>query len=265
MANILAMKTILTKFKIKNITYLMILTFLLTGYIKNICLILAIIIFHELGHVYYLRKYEYEIESITIYPFGGLTKTNKLLNTPIKEDLRIYFGGVFFQIILYLIFWLLFKFNIIYVSTFNMFLLYNSSILLFNLLPIRPLDGGELLKLLLEKKLTFQKAYHVMNYISFIGLGLFLVFNYQTNLNAYLVGSYLLVKFIEIYQKQPYTFHKFLLERFLYVLPYQKIEHNDLLTPTVLKKDTLHFFKKNNRYYHEKEILAKKFDRNTYF
>ena len=259
------MKNILTKFKINNATYLLIFTFLITGYIKNIILILIIILFHELGHIFFLKKLNFPIDEVIIYPFGGLTKTSKLINTPINQDLLIYSGGIIFQIIFYLIFYFFFQIGLITNLTFNLFLTYNTGILIFNLLPIRPLDGGEIINLLIEKKCSFIQAHGFSIIISLISLGIFLIVNLQYSLNNYLIIGYLIVKLNEIIKRKNYTFHKFLLERFLYTLPYKKIEHDDDFNPQVLKKDTLHFFKKDNRYYHEREILAKKFDRNTYF
>lgn len=265
MVILLAMKTILAKIKIFPLTYLIILIFFLTGHIKNILIILSIILFHELGHIYFLIRNEFTIDKIEIYPFGGITKSTKLINTPINKDILIYLGGALFQLIMYLIYFILYKINVFHLNTFKLFLNYNTCILIFNLLPIRPLDGGELLKLILEKFFSYQKANMLANIVSFISLIIFILFNLKFNLNSYLVISYLLIKLIDLLKKQPIIFNKFLLERYLFVLPYKKIEHNNIFDPRLLKKDTLHFFKKDNRYYHEKEILTKRFDRNTYF
>ena len=103
MEKILVMKTIFPKFKINSLTYLIFLSFLLTGFIKNILLIFLIVVVHELGHFFFLKYFSYEIEKIEIYPFGGVTTTNKYINSPINHDLIIYMGGVFFQLLLFFI------------------------------------------------------------------------------------------------------------------------------------------------------------------
>ena len=95
------MKNIKAKFKMNSVTYLLILTALLTGFIKNISLILIIVIFHECGHIIVLKHYEYEIEKVEIYPFGGVTKVKKPINTPLKKEVMIASAGVLFQILLY--------------------------------------------------------------------------------------------------------------------------------------------------------------------
>lgn len=157
MANILDMKTILTKCKINPTTYFLFLAFLFTGHIKNILLIFTIIFIHEMGHVFFLKRKQIPIESIEFFPFGGITKTTRPINTPINEDLLIYSGGILFQILLFGIFLLFKNGNWINENTFLLFKKYNNSIFLFNCLPICPLDGGEIVKLFLEKNIPIKK------------------------------------------------------------------------------------------------------------
>lgn len=259
------MKIILTKFKINNLTYLIFLSFLLTGFIKNILLILLIIIVHELGHIMFLKMLHYEIENVEIFPFGGVTKTSKYLNSSINKDIIIYLGGFLLQIFLFLIIFNIYNNHLISNNTYNLFNTYNKSILLFNLLPIRPLDGGELLLLILEKYKSFYKSLTIMNYISIISLIIFTLINIKLNLNNYIIISFLLFKIIYNIKNKIIIQNKFLLERYLHNFPYKKIEHNNLKNVNFLKKETLHFFKNNDKYIHEKELLKEKFDINTHF
>lgn len=254
------MKNILTKFKINSLTYFVLLSFLITGFIKNAILIFIIIIFHELGHIFFSKIFAYKIESVTIYPFGGITKTEKLLNSSINKDIVIYFGGFIFQIILWFLFLILFKNNYINFETYKLFLYYNQTILIFNYLPIRPLDGGEIVSLLLEKKLSFFKSIYFSHYISLFFLILFFFINKNHNINTYMIITFLLTKIIIIYKKRFIMKNKFLLERHLYTIPYKKIAHNDVKDLDLLKKETFHFFKNENKYMSEKELLKQRFD-----
>ena len=259
------MKTIFPKIKINHVTYFLFFTYLITGHFKNIILIFLIVIIHELGHVFFLNHYKYPIESIEILPFGGITKTNKLINTPINHDLIIYFGGFLFQILLLIIFLFLLKFNIIHENTYQLFKMYNTSILIFNILPIRPLDGGEILRLILEKRYSFYKAQKLANVLSVIFLGVFFAINIRFNLNNYVIISFMLVKVYELIKKEKYYKNKFMLERFMYTLPYHKISNEKKKNIQVLKKDTYHYFKDGAKYVSEKELLRRKFDISSYF
>ena len=260
------MKSIFPKFKINAVTYFVFLSFLLTGFIKNILIIFLIIIIHELGHVFFLKYFHYEIERVEIFPFGGLTTTkNKYINSPINKDILIYFGGILFQGILYFFMYLLRNTGHLSDYTFSLFKTYNTSILIFNVLPIYPLDGGEILHLFLEKYLPYKKALTIISYFSFLFLILFVLYNIKSNLNNYIAISFLLYKTIDFTKKKKLLQHKFLLERYMHSFPYKKIEHNEEQNLNVLKKETLHFFKNGNKYLHEQEIVKRKFDIHAHF
>ncbi len=259
------MTNIFPKFKINAITYLLFLTFVLTGHIKNIILIFLIVIVHELGHIFFLKLFKYEIESVEIFPFGGFTKSYKYINTPIKQDMFIYIGGVLFQFFLLVIFYFLEQNFFISNQTYNLFKTYNLSILVFNLLPIRPLDGGELFKLILESFCSYYKAQKIINFMSIVFLGIFLLINIKFNLNNYVIISFLLVKIYNLIKEEKVYLNKFFLERFMYVFPYHKIKNETKENLYLLKKDTYHYFYAQKRYISEKELLGRKFDINSHF
>lgn len=265
MVTTLAMKNIFPKLKINPVSYFVFLSFLCTGYIKNILLIFIIILVHECGHIFFLKCFGYEIEKVEIFPFGGVTTTSKYINSPINKDIIIYMGGVLFQAILFFCFFSCYKIGKINENTFFIFKMYNQSIFLFNLLPIRPLDGGEILLLILQKYFPFSKSLHLSIRFSMISLILFILYTVKSNLNNYIVVTFLIFQMYIIYKKRKIYIHKFLLERYIHELPYQKIEHNEVKNIDLLKKETLHFFKEKNKYIHEKEVLREKFDIQTYF
>ena len=64
-----------------------------------------------------------------------------------------------------------------------------------------------------------------------------------------------------MFKNQKYIINKFYLERYLYNFPYHKIESNKTINIHLLKKNTLHFFKDNNRYLHEKGVLKTFFEK----
>ncbi len=261
MINLLAMKNIKTLFNIHLSTYFMILTFLLTGLIKNILLIYLIVIFHELGHITTIKMLGYSIKRVDIYPMGGVTLTNKKINTSIIHEILISLSGVFFQIILYIIFSILMKKSIISFNTYCLFLIYNKTILLFNLIPMIPLDGYHFLKCLWELIFPFKKAFYMSLIISVISIFLFITYNELFSLNNYLIISFLIYKIIMEIKNFKYINLRFQMERYLYPFSYRKIEHNKEINLNLLKKDTYHYFRENDKIYSEKKILANKFNR----
>lgn len=259
------MRNILNKIKINNLTYLLFFICVLSGLFKNVLLIFLIVIFHEFGHIFFIHKYNYKITSIDIYPFGGITKVEKDLNSPINHDLVIASAGFIFQFILFITFFFLNYLGFISVTTYNLFNTYNQAIFLFNLLPIIPLDGFVILKGMLEKILTFKKVNCVVSIISVLGIFFYVQYNYIYSLNNYMIITLLIYKTYMHIKNFNYTYNRFLLERYLNVYPYKKAKQEKMISFKNFRKETLHFFKVGNRYVHEKEILKKKFDKNRHF
>lgn len=258
------MTNIKAKFKINPFTYFLILIALLSGFIKNILLILLIIIIHECGHILFIKHYGYSIESIEIFPFGGITKVEKPLNTPLKQELRIAFGGVFFQMFLFLIFFLLNQKGYIRANTYEIFQSYNKIIMFFNLLPMIPLDGSIIMHSLLEYFFPYQKAYQWYLIGASCMFLFFFFFHTMHNLNNYMIVTFLLFKLFDTIKKRKYIYERFYLERYLYEFPYTKIKSHPYPNLNKLKKGTLHFFWQKDRYLHEKEFLKNRYNNNHY-
>lgn len=226
-------------------------------------MIFGIVLFHELGHIFLSHHFEYPILKVEIFPFGGLTVVEKPINTPLKKEVLIALGGVIFQIILFCIFFLFYKEGWILESTYHLFLNYNKTILIFNLLPMTPLDGSILMHSIIEYFFSYQKAYILYLAISFITLLSFMTFHSLKSLNNYMILVFLFFKIYEAYKKRKHYQNKFYLERYLYKLPYTKIKSHNYLDLKLLKKDTLHFFWKKDRYLHEKEFLKDYYSNKT--
>ncbi len=246
------MKNILNKIKINYYTYFFILLCCICGYIKNIVIIFFICIFHEMGHVLFIKLFKYQIVKIEIFPFGGYTEIYKKINSSILKDLIIGLGGMLFQLILMLLL-IMFKkyFNII---TYNLFIKYNLTILIFNMLPIIPLDGSKIIQCLFEYILPYTKAYHFNIYLSILLIIIFIYLNYQFHIDNYFICSFLIYKIIIYCKDYKYLFKRFLLERSLYEIEYRKI-NNHTKEIKNLKKGVLHYFYKNKKYIREDKII----------
>lgn len=260
MANISAMKNIKNLFNINIATYFLILTFCFTGLIKNIILIYIIVIFHELGHILIIKILRYKIIKIDIYPIGGITRIDKKINTSIKHELLISVFGIIFQIILWLIFFLLQHYCIISSLTYKLFKSYNKTIIIFNMLPIIPLDGYIFLRSIWELIFPYKKSFYLSLIISIISIILFITYNELYSLNNYLIISFLIFKIINTSKEFKYAHMRFLTERHLYQLPISKIKYENKINLDLLKKDTYHYFKNKDKVISEKKILAQKFN-----
>ena len=151
-------------------TIFILLVLFLCGYIRIGLMIILIVFFHELGHILTSILFKYKVISVTIYPFGGITKLDKDINTSPNKEMLLALSGIIMQIILIPLV------KIINIHDYNLFMKYNLSIMIFNLLPIIPLDGSIVLKSILNKFFSFKKSYklYIIFSIIFIILYFFL-------------------------------------------------------------------------------------------
>lgn len=250
------MMNILKKFEINSSTYIFILLYFLCGFIKNIMVIYLIVIIHELGHVVMALLCRYKIKKVIIYPFGGITKTDTLLNSPLKKDLLVFCGGFIFQGFLYLLMILLKQNSIINLDFFNIFIKYNWFIFVFNLIPIIPLDGYLILNVLFNKFFSYYKSLWLSLIISIISLALFLYY-YQDN---YVIITFLLFNLMNYLKNINVLYNRFILERYLYDFSYHKIKYFNNIDLKKIPRECLCYFKNKNKFLSEKQILHKRFD-----
>lgn len=244
-------------------TYIIIaIGFILTGYFHNLLVFTSIIIIHELGHYIIAKANNLNVEKIIIYPYGGLVKMNNLINTSINKELFVATSGIIFQTIYYIIITYLYHQGIIREYIFNLFTMYHKSILFFNILPIHPLDGSKILNLLLSKIIPFDIANKINIIISIFTMTILIFINYyRLNYTLILTLGIILDNIIKYYKELKYIFNKFLLERYIYKINYNKTKKINKINH--MYKEKYHILKENNTYITEKQALSHKFKRKT--
>jgi len=219
----------------------------LSASFKNFFFFLSIIIIHELGHLLMGLLLGWELDKICLYPYGGVTKFNEDINRRLVEELLILINGPIFQIIYFIIGYYLFN-----SSSFNY---YNLSILIFNLLPIYPLDGGRILNIVFSYFLSFRSSYYLSIIISFVVSFLFIIYSVLNNYTFNIILMFLIVvgKIIIELRKKNYYFNKFILERYMNNYNFKKLKNISSIKQ--MMRDKRHIIKFNNIYYTEKDYL----------
>ncbi len=200
-----------------------------------------------------MKIFKVSIKSISIMPFGSIINTDIKYNLNSNKLLLISLAGIIMQVIMYYIFNLLFTLNIITILTYNIFLIYNKNIILFNIIPIIPLDGSKILISILERFIPYRLSLKLVSFISLIGIILFIFLN-SINLNLIMLIIYLFYKTYTDILSSKYIFNKFLLERFLYKVKHQKIKN--IKNIKNIYKNRYNFINNIEEY----KILAKLFD-----
>ncbi len=257
----MTIKNILKKLKIHPVFFFLALISILTGLFKEFSIFFIVIFVHETGHVLTSIYYNWNIESINFYPFGGLIKFDEKINKPIKEELIIVISGLIFQTFLYIVIYALHNLYCISDNVFIMFKNYHYSILFFNLIPIYPLDGIKIINLIFSKFLPFKLSHKLSIIISYIFIILFIIYSIKNyiSMNTILIIGLLINKLEEERKNHKYIFNRFIFERYLYNFNFKNIKvikNNKIMK---MYRDKKHVFKINNEYITEKSLLKNKF------
>ncbi|MPM33000.1 putative zinc metalloprotease Rip3 [bioreactor metagenome] len=129
-------------------------------------LLFASILLHELAHSYLAKRYGVNIESITLFLFGGVSSMEEIPRDP-GQEAKMAFAGPFTSLVIgsvcllvysniiapnpalsgnpvYLVIWILGAMNLV--------------LGIFNLLPAFPMDGGRVLRAFYARRMSYVKA-----------------------------------------------------------------------------------------------------------
>lgn len=158
-----------------------------------LCLIASFM--HEAGHILAMLLKGAKLKSVRIN-LGDVAIDTESTTLSYDDEIFISVSGVFINLILSLFSLLLFLF--IKLSFCYNFFIVNLLIALFNLLPIRFLDGGQLLLFLLKKHFSIKTCDIVINILTVVFvvpvgvLGFIFVFNSSYNFSLLFTALYLI-------------------------------------------------------------------------
>lgn len=244
-----------------HITYLLMgICFILSGYFLNLVVFTSLIVVHEFGHYVVAKLLKFRVEEIVIYPYGGITKLNDLINRRIDEELLVAASGVIMQYLFYLLIVCLYNNSYIREYTFDLYTLYNSSMIFFNLLPIYPLDGGRIVNLLLGKVVNYNLSNKLTVIISMVVVVGIIVLNiYKVNYSNVMVYMVLFSYIVQYIKNIKYLYNRFMLERYLYNIKFDK--KKIIYDKKKMYKDREHLLCTGKKCIGEKDFLKEVFSK----
>ena len=150
-----------------------------TSSLLNVALILVLflcVVLHELGHALTAKKFNIETRKITLLPIGGVAMLDKMPENP-RQELLVALAGPAVNVVIAIMLLLVIPLKsyvglqpeeieqLLSSLSFQNFIFYifiaNIMLVVFNLIPAFPMDGGRVLRALLSFKWSRVKATNI--------------------------------------------------------------------------------------------------------
>ncbi len=162
----------------------------------------GVVMIHETAHLIAALMLNVDVKSIEILPFGMTLRLDSFLVRTPKKEILIALSGPLSNVVMLV---LSEVFVIKHGANLNLliFIVVNWSVLLLNLFPIPPLDGGRVMRALVIKHAGIMASAKIVKKISCVflaiiwSIGIFLVIHTKGNPSLCIIGAFLFFSLFE--------------------------------------------------------------------
>jgi len=167
--------------------------------LTGVLLVFACIVLHEFGHALTARYFGIDTQDVTLYPIGGVARLTRMTDKPLEEILIAVAGPAVNVVIAILLSCVLlpvaaYDINLVehtFAGSLAKFvLIMNVVLVLFNMLPLFPMDGGRVFRALLSFGLGHYRATQIA---VGVGLGLTILIGFTGLLFNFISPMFLVV------------------------------------------------------------------------
>ncbi len=150
--------------------------------------VFACIVLHELGHAFMARRFNIPTLDITMYPIGGVARLKRMPEKP-REEFLIAIAGPAVNLVIAAVLYLvdgmsgssvsLFEAMTTQANILGLLMWINVGLVVFNMIPAFPMDGGRVLRAGLATRLDYRNATHIASLIGqvlAVGFGIYGLF-----------------------------------------------------------------------------------------